>query len=361
MSERCTECGGGRPGTGLSPACECAPGSGNGAEGGHRERVRPYLGPQVAGAPPAPPGQAYGSSPGQADEGAAGHGHASHPSGSERFPTADPQGATPPPVIGAVGAPGQAHDTTAPLPKVSDLDLFPPHQRGQAAEGEYDPDAPDITPPPSADRPKRTAARSARRRRAAMLGVSVGAVVVVALAGAVATDSLPDEKPEERALPTPSATAPHTIAPGPATPSASASGSPESTAPSPTAPSAPPTASSGDGKPATSPTPAAGPDGPPAPKPSATRPPAEPSDEPSSDQPPQEDPVLRRGDSGPQVRELQQRLQQLHLYRGQADGEFDRSLEDSLRMYQWARGLRDNLGVYDEPTRRQLESETTQP
>ncbi|PBO15744.1 hypothetical protein CLM83_28045, partial [Streptomyces albidoflavus] len=40
MSERCTECGGGRPGTGLSPACECAPGSGNGTEGGHRERVR---------------------------------------------------------------------------------------------------------------------------------------------------------------------------------------------------------------------------------------------------------------------------------------------------------------------------------
>ncbi|MEU6109971.1 peptidoglycan-binding protein [Streptomyces albidoflavus] len=361
MSQRCTECGGERPGTGLGPTCGCAPESGNGADGGHRERVRPYLGPQSAGAPPVPPGQAYEPSPGQGDEGAAGYGPASHPSGSERFPSAEPQGPTPPPVIGAVAAPGQAHDATAPLPKVSDLDLFPPDQRGQAAGGEYGADAPDITPPPSAHRPKRTAARSARRRRAAILGASVGAVVVVALAGVVATDSLPDEKPEERALPAPSATAPHTIAPGPATPSASASGSPESTAPSSTAPSAPPTASSGDGKPASSPTPAAGPDGPPAPKPSAPRPPAEPSGEPSPDQPPQEDPVLRRGDSGPQVRELQQRLQQLHLYRGQADGDFDRRLEDSLRVYQWARGLRDNLGVYDEPTRRQLESETTQP
>lgn len=361
MSQRCTECGGERPGTGLGPACGCAPESGSGPEAGHRERIRPYLGPQAAGAQPMPPGQAYEPTPGpgQAGEGGAGYGDASHPSGSERFPTAGQQDTPPPPVVGTVAAPGQAHDATAPLPKVSDLDLFPPDQRGLTAEGAHD--APDITPPPSAHRPKRTAARSARRRRAAILGVSVGAVVVVALAGAVATDSLPDEKPEERALPAPSATAPHTIAPGPATPSASASGSPESTASSSTAPSAPPTASSGDGKPASSPTPAAGPDGPPAPKPSAPRPPAQPSDEPSPDQPPQEDPVLRRGDSGPQVRELQQRLQQLHLYRGQADGDFDRRLEDSLRMYQWARGLRDNLGVYDEPTRRQLENETTQP
>lgn len=71
--------------------------------------------------------------------------------------------------------------------------------------------------------------------------------------------------------------------------------------------------------------------------------------------------MLRRGDSGPRVRELQQRLQQLHLYRGRADGDFGRRLEDALRTYQWARGLHGSLGVYDGPTRRRLESETSPP
>ncbi|WP_436736698.1 peptidoglycan-binding protein [Streptomyces sp. BBFR102] len=361
MSRRCAECGDERPEPGQGTGCACASGTGTGAEGGHRERVRPYLGPHAAGAPPVTPGQAYGPGPGRAGEGAAGPGHACRPAGTERFATPDPEAAPPPPHVGAVAAPGQALSATAPLPKVSDLALFPPDQPGAPAEERYGAPAPDVTPPPSTPRPRRTAARSARRRRAALLGVAAGAVVVVALAGAVATDSLPAEEPEERALPTPSATAPHTFAPGPATPSASASEPPASAAPSATSASAPPSGSPGGGEPATSPVPAAGPDGPPAPKPSATRRPSEPSGEPSPDRPPQAGPVLRRGDSGPRVRELQQRLQQLHLYRGPAHGDFGRRLEDALRVYQWARGLHDSLGVYDEPTRRQLESETTQP
>lgn len=356
MSERCTECGGARPGTGQDPVCGCGP------EGRHRERVRPYLGPRPTEGPPGQDGQGPAGASPQPYEGPPGHAQEPGPGDGDGSPGTAPHGGTPTPVVGALPLPGQAHDATAPLPKVSDLDLFPPDRRGRAADGQHGTDAPDITPPPSATRPKRTAARTARRRRAAILGVSAGAVVVVALAGAVATDSLPDEKPDERALPRPSATAPHSVAPGPATPS----GTPSSTPPSPAAPattasSAPPSASSGGGKQATSPTPAPGPDGPAAPEPSATRPSTEPPATTAPQPPPQEEPVLRRGDSGPQVRELQQRLQQLHLYRGEANGDFDRRLEDALSMYQWARGLRDSLGVYDEPTRAQLESETTRP
>jgi peptidoglycan hydrolase-like protein with peptidoglycan-binding domain len=73
--------------------------------------------------------------------------------------------------------------------------------------------------------------------------------------------------------------------------------------------------------------------------------------------------VLRRGDSGAEVAELQDRLRQLWLYNGEIDGDFTPSVEDALRNYQWARGLADEseLGVYDQPTRAMLESETSEP
>lgn len=359
MSQRCTECGGQRPGTGQGAACVCD--AVPGAEDSHRERVRPYLGPHVAGAPPTPAGPAYEARAPRIHEAPTGYGQADRQAG-EDFSTTAAQGVAPPPAVGPLAVSGRAHEVTAPLPKVSDLDLFPPDERSADGEGQHGTTTADITPPASGARPRRTAARAARRRRAAVLGVSAGAVVVVALAGAVATDSLPDERPEERALPTPSATAPRTIAPGPATPSAPGSPAPSSpAAPSATASSALPSATPGQMRPAASPTPAAGPDGPAPPKPSTSRTPAEPSTAPSPEQPPQEEPVLRRGDSGPQVRELQQRLQQLHLYRGRADGDFGRRLEDALRTYQWARGLHGSLGVYDGPTRRRLESETSPP
>ncbi|GAA2919749.1 peptidoglycan-binding domain-containing protein [Streptomyces mexicanus] len=72
--------------------------------------------------------------------------------------------------------------------------------------------------------------------------------------------------------------------------------------------------------------------------------------------------MLRIGDRGSEVRELQLRLDQLHLYTGRADGVFDRRVEDSVRVYQWARGITsDGLGVYGPATRRSLESETSRP
>ncbi|MGW1398030.1 peptidoglycan-binding domain-containing protein [Streptomyces sp. NPDC002405] len=73
-------------------------------------------------------------------------------------------------------------------------------------------------------------------------------------------------------------------------------------------------------------------------------------------------PVLRRGDQGSEVTELQSRLGQLFLYPGKADGVFGRRLEKSVRAYQWSRGIAaDELGVYGPATRARLESETTAP
>ncbi|GAA3236035.1 hypothetical protein GCM10020256_54370 [Streptomyces thermocoprophilus] len=73
-------------------------------------------------------------------------------------------------------------------------------------------------------------------------------------------------------------------------------------------------------------------------------------------------PVLRRGDRGPEVVELQLRLGQLYLYTGPADGIFDDRVEQAVRTYQWARGVwADGIGLYGAETRRALESETAVP
>ncbi|MEV5846844.1 peptidoglycan-binding domain-containing protein [Streptomyces sp. NPDC051985] len=72
--------------------------------------------------------------------------------------------------------------------------------------------------------------------------------------------------------------------------------------------------------------------------------------------------VLRPGDSGAEVTELQLRLAQLNLYSGKATGHYDQKTEDAVRTYQLARGiLTDESGVYGTATRASLESETTEP
>ncbi|WP_199832708.1 peptidoglycan-binding domain-containing protein, partial [Streptomyces puniciscabiei] len=73
-------------------------------------------------------------------------------------------------------------------------------------------------------------------------------------------------------------------------------------------------------------------------------------------------PVLQRGDQGPQVTELQERLRQLNLYGDRIDGVFTRPVEDAVRNYQLARGIQgDTLGVYGHATRQSLEAETSEP
>ncbi|PKW07553.1 Putative peptidoglycan binding domain-containing protein [Streptomyces sp. 1222.5] len=73
-------------------------------------------------------------------------------------------------------------------------------------------------------------------------------------------------------------------------------------------------------------------------------------------------PVLRLGDKGPEVTELQQRLRQLNLYVGEIDGVYTRPVENGVRTYQLARGISgDDFGVYGPPTRASLEAETSEP
>ncbi|MDH6215357.1 peptidoglycan-binding domain-containing protein [Streptomyces pseudovenezuelae] len=73
-------------------------------------------------------------------------------------------------------------------------------------------------------------------------------------------------------------------------------------------------------------------------------------------------PVLRRGDHGAEVVELQKRLHQLNLYVGKDDGNFSTTVESSVRTFQVARGITgDESGVYGAATRAKLESETTEP
>ncbi len=73
-------------------------------------------------------------------------------------------------------------------------------------------------------------------------------------------------------------------------------------------------------------------------------------------------PVLRRGDQGPEVTELQLRLRHVGLYAGETDGDYDREVEGAVRTYQLTRVvLADESGVYGGATRESLESETTTP
>lgn len=224
---------------------------------------------------------------------------------------------------------------TAPQPQ-------PPAALGAAAE----PDAP--TDEPEAGRPRR------RSRRTVLLAAGGAGAAVVAVAGfalfsyrAPARDQVVQEVRES--IPETTTRAPSS-APAPAPPVTPRPplSSPSATAdPSPSRGSAPPsptaTASASASRAAASPTPSTTPSGTPGTTPSAP-------------------PVLRRGDTGPEVTELQQRLRQLNLYGDQVNGTFTRPVEDAVRNYQLARGITsDDLGTYGPATRRSLESETTEP
>ncbi|WP_435611661.1 peptidoglycan-binding domain-containing protein [Streptomyces sp. bgisy159] len=72
--------------------------------------------------------------------------------------------------------------------------------------------------------------------------------------------------------------------------------------------------------------------------------------------------VLRRGDKGGEVAELQGRLRQLSLYNSDINGSYNEQVENAVRMYQWWRGVRgDAPGEYGPSTRARLEAETRKP
>ncbi|WP_234388237.1 MULTISPECIES: peptidoglycan-binding domain-containing protein [Streptomyces] len=235
-------------------------------------------------------------------------------------------------------------------PSVTDLRLFDGTARARRG-------APDGSGP--------GAPRSGRRRRTLLLATAGACVAVVAAAGYASglfsyespsrDTALPDDirasvpdAPSSSAASTPPPGSASAAPPAPAAPrpSPSRTGSP-SVSPSPSAPSA-------SASPSRSPSPSAS-------QPSATATGAEQASPDNSRQ--KGGPtVLRLGDRGPEVTELQLRLRQLYMYDDDTDGTFDDRLQEAVRTYQWSRGIQsDDLGVYDRETRAELESETREP
>ena len=230
------------------------------------------------------------------------------------------------------------------------------------------PSAPADPPGPSAPAdPPATAPASARhpgrrrpRTRTVLLAAG-GAVVAVVAAAGLASGLFSYEPPSrDTALPDDVRAsvpeAPTSRAPGSPSQSTVPAGRPAPTAASPTASPSPSVSASAT---SASPSPSVAP----------TRSPATPTATSSAtgtisagnDQRTRP-PVLRRGDSGPEVKELELRLTQLGLYTRKASGHYNEGVEDAVTRYQQARGIQpQQYGVYDLETRSHLESETSEP
>ncbi|MFE2355324.1 peptidoglycan-binding protein [Streptomyces parvulus] len=268
--------------------------------------------------------------------------------------------------VGTGGGAGSATEVTAPLPtplapsagspSAQDLRLFETPVTAPA-------------PAPSGAAPADgTGGRRARRQRKGVLLSAAGAVVVVMGAAGYASGLFSYEAPSrDGALPDEVRASVPDPSTGETTPSGGAR-----TAPAPAASASPsPSASaSASASPSTSPSPSASSASPSPSRPAEASPtPTATATEEAPPQPAEEDepdfyggPALSRGDRGPEVVELQRRLGQLYLYMGDAHGTYDRRVEDAVRTYQWARGIRsDGLGVYGPDTRRMLETETREP
>ncbi|POX48023.1 peptidoglycan-binding protein [Streptomyces sp. Ru72] len=198
--------------------------------------------------------------------------------------------------------------------------------------------------------------RPRRLRRTVLLATGGAVVAVVAAAGYASGLFSYDPPKRDGALPqeiragVPEASSPAgTSAPAEAV---SVAAPPPSRKPSPTA-SPSPSPSSPSPTPSTSPSPSGTPTTAPATATASHSPQAHPR---------QSAVVLRVGDKGPEVRELQLRLRQLGLYLGPSNGTYDAQVESAVRNYQIGRGItQDEPGVYGAATRARLESETTRP
>ncbi|WP_314225584.1 peptidoglycan-binding domain-containing protein [Streptomyces sp. DSM 40713] len=249
---------------------------------------------------------------------------------------------------------GPAPDMTAALPtppassasepSTTDLSLFESAGAGAVHPDDEEPHRP-------------------RRRRTLLIATTAAVVAVVAAAG-FASGLFTYEKPTRdgaapedvrAAVPDASTSA----ASASASPSRSASPSASEASPSPSESESPsPSASESSASPSASPSADAGQATPTA-RVTGSLAPGNGAD---NDDDSSEAVVLRRGDKGAEVTELQLRLRQLFLYNGEADGTFTGEVEDALRNYQWSRGTtEDGLGTYGAQTRARLESETTEP
>ncbi|MEU5362644.1 peptidoglycan-binding protein [Streptomyces sp. NPDC005925] len=338
----CPECGTPRE-PDNTPACTCARRAADAlrdtrtaqaaaAEDFDPLRIRPYVeldsAPTSRPAPVAPPGGLPATG-----------GHLP-PAGAARKPGAS--SVTSPPLAPPAGPPG---DTGPRLCEATPTTRA--HPDGDAGEGGDDP------------RP--------RRRRRVLLLAAAGSVVAVATAAGYASgmfsydpptrnSALPPELrasvPDAPADAATAGTGGATPSPGPASPGPSGDTS-TSPSPGPTAPSASPAPAERSARPSTAP---------PATAPGTGAPPSGPAGGPNDAT--ATGIVLRRGDRGAEVTELQLRLGQLYLYSGRADGRFSDRVEYGLRAFQWSRGVgtdADELGVYGPDTRRSLEAETREP
>ncbi|WP_461071149.1 peptidoglycan-binding domain-containing protein [Streptomyces pseudoechinosporeus] len=277
-----------------------------------------------------------------------------HRSGQPSAQSASPAAQTSPPTASypASQAPSPNDAPTA------DLHLTDLHRFGAQAPG---PDP--VTGPLPMPEPEQPARRGGRRRRLAFVGTAVGAVVMTAAGFASGLFSYDTPSRDSAGPGDMRASIPDASSPEPSSPSPS-----KTTPPAQPPTSAPPTEPSEPATPSTSPPtqePTAEPTPPretPSTRPPSTEPPADsaPPDsggggERSNQQ------VLRPGDSGDEVTELQLRLRQLFLYAGPTTGTYDDQTENSVRSFQGSRGVNDELGIYGEPTRESLESETDEP
>ncbi|MFJ4279429.1 peptidoglycan-binding protein [Streptomyces massasporeus] len=358
-----------RPGTG--PA-EAAPAQGPGATTG-TSATPPY------GAAPHPTGNGSAEASPARDTGEpAAEGTPPGPAGASDSAGSLPHAQAPRP--GSAAAPPSPADATMPLRPVGPdaTTVLPAASAGSAlptppAPAAAEPSVTDLRMFDGAAEADRGAAeaggpgaRRPGRRRRNLLVAAAGACVAVVAAAGYASGLFSYESPtRDTALPD------DIRASVPDAPSTSSASTPPqgSASAAPAAPAAPPPSPSRSGSPSASPSPSA---------PSA---PASPSQSPSPSAPQpsgsatgqeQAPPdngrqkagptVLRLGDRGAEVTELQLRLRQLYLYDDDTDGTFDDRLAEAVRTYQWSRGVQtDELGVYDRQTREKLESETREP
>ncbi|MDW4911895.1 peptidoglycan-binding domain-containing protein [Streptomyces californicus] len=87
--------------------------------------------------------------------------------------------------------------------------------------------------------------------------------------------------------------------------------------------------------------------------PSPTPPPEPPAREPAAPR------TLSVGSTGPEVADLQRRLDQVRVFHGAYDGVFDDDLADAVHRFQWIRGVEEEAGVYGPATRAALVAETS--
>ncbi|MET9362523.1 peptidoglycan-binding domain-containing protein [Streptomyces sp. NPDC006632] len=345
----------GRPGCACAPRTAATAHAGRSAEAAAAEdfdplRIRPYV-VLPNGAPPPADGVATDAG---ADGDADAHSHAGADGDADRTTRL---GATAPPTVGPVAAAVTAQGAAG-----GSAD-------GGTAPGSDSVGAGTAAMPYPAHRsfsPGRPAAGARRRRRRRLAVLTIGAATAAVIATAAFASTLfADDATPKQALPdavdtgvpysgadtasaVPSASAPHTRKPAPSR-SASAS--------APVAPSPSPSGTSSASRAA-------------APGPSKSAPAAPPpSASPRSSRAPEGKPLapppsqpLRRGDSGPGVLELQERLGQLGLYTGSIDGTFGSRTERSVRDFQSYLGVSgDPAGVYGPQTRSALESVTDRP